>query len=554
MAGPLPPPPRPCAAHTNNRRDYSPPLSRRRIARAAASMARQRRDGACRERQEHANGNEQAPPPAPMLPPEQANWNSTKRYPPAYVDTYDPATEIFYSSKTLSMLSVVIGALVHVSGALSGGTGEREASRPEVGIGAGLFVFLSFHVMYGPTAPLTRPHPLVWRFVHGVCLVYLLSLVYMLFVNASDARLLLKHLPFSSDLGVPLEERSYGEDCRVFTPEHPTNKMAVVWATINDEFVVAHVLGWFGKAMVLRSYTLCILLSVGFEVMEVTFRHMLPNFNECWWDSWVLDVLMCNFVGIYAGMAVVNRLNNDRRNALNSAAASAGAAAAAAAAAADAARGFPRGTSSDAAAAAYSAAVANASTAALNVSTAALNAMPMRSTSRSPPATARRVGGEDVGIVRSILLQFTPGTWDVYDWGVHTNPRRFSQCLVLCAMVLCFDVSAFFLKYALWVPPSHVLNTFRLVLWFLMGLPAVNEYYVFMQRSAAKKHGFFLEKLGAYAWTLVATMLIEVLVSIKFGRGLYPNPCPRHIVVGWAAAGVVTATVLALWSRSHAYV
>ena len=126
-----------------------------------------------------------------MLPPEQANWNSTKRYPPAYVDTYDPATEIFYSSKTLSMLSVVVGALVHVSGALSGGTGEREASRPEVGIGAGLFVFLSFHVMYGPTAPLTRPHPLVWRFVHGVCLVYLLSLVYMLFVNASDARLLL---------------------------------------------------------------------------------------------------------------------------------------------------------------------------------------------------------------------------------------------------------------------------------------------------------------------------------------------------------------------------
>lgn len=26
-------------------------------------------------------------------------------------------------------------------------------------------------------------------------------------------------------------------------------------------------------------------------------QHMLPNFNECWWDSWVLDVLVCNSLG-----------------------------------------------------------------------------------------------------------------------------------------------------------------------------------------------------------------------------------------------------------------
>ncbi len=26
-------------------------------------------------------------------------------------------------------------------------------------------------------------------------------------------------------------------------------------------------------------------------------QHMLPNFNECWWDSWVLDVAVCNFAG-----------------------------------------------------------------------------------------------------------------------------------------------------------------------------------------------------------------------------------------------------------------
>jgi hypothetical protein len=26
-------------------------------------------------------------------------------------------------------------------------------------------------------------------------------------------------------------------------------------------------------------------------------QHMLPNFNECWWDSWLLDVAICNSLG-----------------------------------------------------------------------------------------------------------------------------------------------------------------------------------------------------------------------------------------------------------------
>jgi hypothetical protein len=26
-------------------------------------------------------------------------------------------------------------------------------------------------------------------------------------------------------------------------------------------------------------------------------QHMLPNFNECWWDSWILDVALCNAAG-----------------------------------------------------------------------------------------------------------------------------------------------------------------------------------------------------------------------------------------------------------------
>ena len=34
-----------------------------------------------------------------------------------------------------------------------------------------------------------------------------------------------------------------------------------------------------------------------FLALQVTFNHMLPNFNECWWDSIILDVFCCNWIG-----------------------------------------------------------------------------------------------------------------------------------------------------------------------------------------------------------------------------------------------------------------
>jgi hypothetical protein len=34
-----------------------------------------------------------------------------------------------------------------------------------------------------------------------------------------------------------------------------------------------------------------------------TSQHLLPNFNECWWDSLLLDVAICNFLGARGGGA-----------------------------------------------------------------------------------------------------------------------------------------------------------------------------------------------------------------------------------------------------------
>jgi hypothetical protein len=39
--------------------------------------------------------------------------------------------------------------------------------------------------------------------------------------------------------------------------------------TLFDEFVIAHILGWWGKAIMVRNLPLLWVLSIGFEVMEV---------------------------------------------------------------------------------------------------------------------------------------------------------------------------------------------------------------------------------------------------------------------------------------------
>ena len=59
--------------------------------------------------------------------------------------------------------------------------------------------------------------------------------------------------------------------------------------------------------------------------------------------------------------------------------------------------------------------------------------------------------------------------------------------MFLVVMCLIFELNAFFLKYVLWIPPNHILNHTRLILWFAIANIAVREYYVFIN-SRYKAH------------------------------------------------------------------
>ena len=96
---------------------------------------------------------------------------------------------------------------------------------------------------------------------------------------------------FDKELGENLPEKSYAEDCRIYTPRNSQNKFINVYEATFDIHFVAHLIGWWYKMMIIRDVKICWITSALFKVLEITFRHWFPNFWECWWDH-VLYILL----------------------------------------------------------------------------------------------------------------------------------------------------------------------------------------------------------------------------------------------------------------------
>jgi hypothetical protein len=55
-----------------------------------------------------------------------------------------------------------------------------------------LLLLAGYSVVQGPRTSMVRPHPALWRLVHGAAVVYVLLLVWLLFQTAHDARQFMK--------------------------------------------------------------------------------------------------------------------------------------------------------------------------------------------------------------------------------------------------------------------------------------------------------------------------------------------------------------------------
>ena len=285
----------------------------------------------------------------------------------------------------------------------------------------GLFVF--------PSGPFIRPHPLLWRLAFGVGVIYELALLILLFQTKSHARQALTYLyPY---LGTPLDEKTYADKCEL--------TFANFYGAI-DIFFVGHLLGWVVKALMLRDWRICWVISVQWELIEVVFRHLLPNFAECWWDSWLLDVALSNGMGIWIGCRLCELLEMRQ----------------------------------------------------------------YRWTKVQDIPTL-------MGKLQRGLLQFTPSSWMVVQWEATSTISRFITVNIVIAAMNLAELDAFFLKYLLWIPPPCPLNIHRILVFCLIGPPALRQVYLYMGGGGVRSVGMFV-------WLACCVLATEVCLIGKMGR------------------------------------
>ena len=61
----------------------------------------------------------------------------------------------------------------------------------------------------------------------------------------------------------------------------------------------------------ISSLGLCWVISASWELTEIAFVHLLPSYQlcECWWDTTILDLFLCNGSGILVGMLLIQWLD-----------------------------------------------------------------------------------------------------------------------------------------------------------------------------------------------------------------------------------------------------
>ncbi|KAJ7892324.1 phosphatidylserine synthase 2 [Mycena olivaceomarginata] len=278
------------------------------------------------------------------------------------------------------------------------------------------------------------PHVLkLWL---GVNFLYEVALVFLLFQDLSHARSMIG--------GVTLPEKGYADDCSL--------NFKTLWNAL-DAFCAAHIVGWLGKALVLRDYWFCWILSITFELAEYSLQHQLPNFNECWWDHWVLDVLVCNWIGTYVGMKTCEYF-------------------------------------------------------------------------QLKPYEWR---GPRVHSLT--LYDFT-----TFKWSAPTSFTNYVTVLLLLVGFVAAEINPFYLKSLLLMRPDHPIVVIRIVLILLCAVPAASGLF----HSISDPRG--VTPMGKHLWLLLATVLTEVVLILKWSQGQFAEVFPAS--VKWGVGSVLSLLVI----------
>ncbi|KAI6180453.1 Phosphatidylserine synthase 1 [Aphelenchoides besseyi] len=210
---------------------------------------------------------------------------------------HDITLEALYKPHTITVLVVLAGYLLYNAFYLDDSPTDENIY---FGLKASVGLFLVLSAMAFPNGPFIRPHPLIWRVVFGMSVLYALILQFVLFQTHADIKQVLTWFDPAGLGNEKLSEKEYAVNCSDVS-------LARIWSYM-DIFAVGHFLGWAMKALLIRHWIICWYISIAWELTEVFFAHLLPNFQECWWDAIFLDVILCNGLGITIGLLICRML------------------------------------------------------------------------------------------------------------------------------------------------------------------------------------------------------------------------------------------------------
>ena len=305
-----------------------------------------------------------------------------------------------------------------------------------------------------------RPHPIIWRFISSAAICWLLFVLFVLFQGTGTSRQFLAF--FDKNLGKPLPEKSYAENCSLSQPEFPYINLDNFTGSL-DFYLTAHLLGWYIKMMIIRDVKLCWFLSVLFEIMELTFRHWLPNFYECWWDHAILDVFGMNALGIWLGDLTCRYFEFK------------------------------------------------------NYTWITRKSLDPNSQAQNQPFYKR--------MFRFVKL-ITPNYWVKHEWDLFSSTKRFYQVVWFFIFMNLVDLSHFFFKYVMWIPQTHEMLLYRILIWSLLANVSAREYYEYITKTTSKR-------FGLNAWLAHLILFVEWACIIKNSQGMFVAPFPLHVVYFW---------------------
>ena len=125
-----------------------------------------------------------------------------------YRNDFDPTIKFLHRPYSITLLLVIL--LFFLWLALSQ---PSHSSNTLHGLIASSVVFCFVGMLYLPNGPFIRPHPILWRAVLALSIVYLLVIVFLMFISLDDARQMIAALDAS--LGVSLPEKSYATHCEL---------------------------------------------------------------------------------------------------------------------------------------------------------------------------------------------------------------------------------------------------------------------------------------------------------------------------------------------------